>query len=90
MHSHVQPWFKADVEAILDEPDIAAVREGKYVGMHIRRTDKINDGVTLTPTEVRARRRNTRHVLPDENRIHDDARGGNLQRNPKTCNWPLQ
>lgn len=40
LHSNVQPWFKADVQAILDEPDVAAVREGKYVGMHIRRGDK--------------------------------------------------
>eukprot|EP00903_Cladosiphon_okamuranus_P007629 g7398.t1 len=40
LNSHVQPWFKDDVQAILDEPDVAAVREGKYVGMHIRRGDK--------------------------------------------------
>eukprot|EP00903_Cladosiphon_okamuranus_P007625 g7394.t1 len=52
IYSHAQPWFKADVQAILDEPDIAALREGKYVGMHIRRTDKlIYDGAQLTPTE---------------------------------------
>eukprot|EP00903_Cladosiphon_okamuranus_P007636 g7405.t1 len=52
MHSHLQPWFKADVQAILDEPDIAALRQGKYVGMHIRRTDKlIYDGAQLTPTK---------------------------------------
>lgn len=53
MYSHVQPWFKADIQAILDEPDIAALRRGRYIGMHIRRTDKlIYDGAKLTPTEV--------------------------------------
>eukprot|EP00903_Cladosiphon_okamuranus_P007624 g7393.t1 len=52
MHSYLQPWFKADVQSMLDEPDIAALREEKYVGMHIRRTDKIiYDGATFTPTE---------------------------------------
>ena len=53
--AYFQPWFKADVEAILAEPDIAAVRAGKYVSMHIRRTDKqLFDGDPLTETEVGA------------------------------------
>ncbi|CAM9879742.1 unnamed protein product [Ectocarpus sp. 8 AP-2014] len=43
LHTHIQPWFKADVQAILDEPGIAAMRSGKYVGLHIRRTDKANE-----------------------------------------------
>eukprot|EP00903_Cladosiphon_okamuranus_P007627 g7396.t1 len=55
--SHLQPWFKADVEAILAEPDIAAVRAGTYVSMHIRRTDKqIYDGGPFTETEEYFRR----------------------------------
>ncbi|CAM9674084.1 unnamed protein product [Ectocarpus fasciculatus] len=51
LHSYLQPWFKADIQRILDEPDIAEMRNGKYVGMHIRRTDKANE-VKLTKTEV--------------------------------------
>lgn len=57
LSSHVQPWFKADVEALLAEPDIAAVRTGKYVSMHIRRTDKqIYDKDPFTETEVKKRK----------------------------------
>ena len=52
LHSHLQPWFKADVHAILDEPDVAAVREGRYVGMHIRRGDKKIEA-TRVRTQVR-------------------------------------
>ncbi|CAM9255484.1 unnamed protein product [Ectocarpus sp. 12 AP-2014] len=40
LQSHLQPWFKADVQHILDEPATAAVRNGTYLSMHIRRTDK--------------------------------------------------
>lgn len=40
LQSHLQPWFKADVQRILDEPGTAAVRNGTYLSMHIRRTDK--------------------------------------------------
>lgn len=43
LHTNIQPWFKADVQAILGEPDIATMRSGKYVGLHIRRTDKANE-----------------------------------------------
>lgn len=65
LHSHLQPWFTADVQAIRDEPDIASLMEGNYVGIHIRRTDKLiydGGGKEAIPTEVRARR-NIRHVL---------------------------
>ncbi|CAM9383799.1 unnamed protein product [Ectocarpus sp. 6 AP-2014] len=51
LHTHIQPWFKADVQAILDEPDIAAMRSGKYVGLHIRRTDKANE---VQPVKTKA------------------------------------
>lgn len=54
LHEHLQPWFKADAQAVLDEPDIAALRGSKYVSMHIRRTDKqIYDGASFTETMVR-------------------------------------
>lgn len=56
LNSHLQPWFEADVQALLAEPDIAAVRAGKYVSMHIRRTDKqIFDRDPFTETEVHNR-----------------------------------
>lgn len=51
LHSHHPPWFKADVQAILDEPDIAAMREGIYVGMHIRRGDKKYEARATTTKE---------------------------------------
>ncbi|CAN0323174.1 unnamed protein product [Ectocarpus sp. 12 AP-2014] len=51
--SNLQPWCKADVQAILDEPEIAALRSGHYVSMHIRRTDKISiDQAEFTTTET--------------------------------------
>ncbi|CAM9127186.1 unnamed protein product, partial [Ectocarpus sp. 4 AP-2014] len=40
LQSHLQPWFKRDVQHVLDEPGTAAVRNGTYLSMHIRRTDK--------------------------------------------------
>ncbi|CAN0115382.1 unnamed protein product [Ascophyllum nodosum] len=43
-HSHWQPWVKRDIQAILDGPTIAPVRDGPYVGIHVRRSDKINAG----------------------------------------------
>lgn len=38
----------------MEEPNIAVVKRGSYVSMHIRRTDKlIFDGATKTETVVR-------------------------------------
>ena len=53
LHSHLQPWFKADVQAILDEPEINTLRAEKYVSLHIRRTDKRLE-VKHTKTKVDA------------------------------------
>lgn len=39
--SYFQPWFKTDVNSILDEQEIDAIRKGKYVSFHVRRTDKL-------------------------------------------------
>ena len=41
LHSHWQPWVKRDIKTILDERTIAAVRDGPYVGIHVRRGDKL-------------------------------------------------
>lgn len=51
VHSHLQPWFEADVQAIIDEPGVTTLRGEKYASMHIRRTDKDLE-VEHTETEV--------------------------------------
>ena len=43
LHSHWQPWLKRDIQSILDEPATAAVREVPYIGMHVRRGDKLRE-----------------------------------------------
>ena len=40
IHSHRQSWVKRDIHAILDEPEVAGVRDFPYLGIHIRRGDK--------------------------------------------------
>lgn len=52
LYSHFQPWFEGAVRAILDEPGITALAQGTYVGIHIRRTDKILDEAEKTETMV--------------------------------------
>lgn len=52
IYSYFQPWFEDAISAILNEPPIAALRQGKYVGVHIRRTDKIVSEAKKTETEV--------------------------------------
>ncbi|CAM9804238.1 unnamed protein product [Ectocarpus sp. 8 AP-2014] len=53
MLSHLQPWCEADIQSVLEEEDIAKIRRGNYVGMHIRRTDKIiYDGAHITETKT--------------------------------------
>ena len=39
--SHLQPWLLDDMHSILNEPEAASVRGGKYIGIHVRRGDKI-------------------------------------------------
>ena len=41
LHSHWQPWLKRDIQSILVEPAIAAVREVPYISIHVRRGDKL-------------------------------------------------
>lgn len=41
LHSHRQPWLKRDIELVLEEPEIAPVWKEAYVGMHVRRGDKL-------------------------------------------------
>ena len=41
LHSHWQPWLKRDIQSILDEPAIAAVRGVPYISIHVRRGDKL-------------------------------------------------
>lgn len=39
--SHLQPWVLDDIQALLSEPELSAVRARKYVGIHVRRGDKL-------------------------------------------------
>ncbi|CAN0252203.1 unnamed protein product, partial [Scytosiphon promiscuus] len=41
IYSHLQPWFEADIRAIVEEDMIRPVRTGKYVAIHVRRGDKL-------------------------------------------------
>ena len=41
LHSHRQPWLKRDIELVLEEPEIAPVWKEAYVGIHVRRGDKL-------------------------------------------------
>lgn len=54
LQSFRQPWFEADIQGVLDEPPIAALRRQPYVSMHIRRADKKKEA-RPTNTTVRTR-----------------------------------
>lgn len=55
LHSFLQPWVKHDMRSVLREPDIVAVRAGKYISMHVRRTDKqVYNEAQKTETVVRS------------------------------------
>ncbi|CAM9886103.1 unnamed protein product [Scytosiphon promiscuus] len=41
IYSHLQPWFEADIRAIIEEDKLLSVRNGKYVAIHVRRGDKL-------------------------------------------------
>lgn len=41
MDSNRQPWVKRDIDKVLAEPRVANVRGGKFVGLHVRRGDKL-------------------------------------------------
>ena len=41
MHSHWQAWVKRDIQSILNEPAITTLKDGPFIGIHVRRGDKI-------------------------------------------------
>lgn len=54
IHSFLQPWVKDDMQSLLQAPDVAAVRSGTYISMHVRRTDKqVYEEAKKTETEVK-------------------------------------
>lgn len=57
MDSHRQPWVKHDINAILAEADIRVVREGNFVGLHVRRGDKLTKEAKRIEVEVSYARR---------------------------------
>lgn len=55
--SNFQPWLVGDIHSILSEPEIAAVREGNFVGVHVRRGDKVTQhNARKTASEARSTR----------------------------------
>ena len=54
LHSHRQPWLKKDIERVLGESEIAPVRAGAYIGIHVRRGDKLLHEARRHETEVGA------------------------------------
>lgn len=53
MDSHRQPWVKRDIDSVLSEASIAAVREGTFIGLHVRRGDKLLREAKRVEVEVR-------------------------------------
>ncbi|CAN0062939.1 unnamed protein product [Ectocarpus sp. 12 AP-2014] len=41
VYSNMQPWFREDTDSILRENNVASVRSGRYVAIHVRRGDKL-------------------------------------------------
>lgn len=52
IHSHRQVWVNKDMQLILDEPRIAALKDGPFVGIHVRRGDKIGLEADLYEVQV--------------------------------------
>ncbi|CAN0285974.1 unnamed protein product, partial [Ectocarpus fasciculatus] len=46
------PWFKEDIDSILQERDVDSVRSGRYVAIHVRRGDKLKREAKKTEVEV--------------------------------------
>lgn len=53
LHSHRQFWVKRDTRAILDEPEVAGVRDFPYLGIHVRRGDKLIDEAEAQDVQVK-------------------------------------
>eukprot|EP00903_Cladosiphon_okamuranus_P013102 g12221.t1 len=68
VYSHFQKWFENDIAAILNEPSIATLRQGKYMGVHVRRTDKLLYEAIKTETEE--------YFKAAAKYLHDAARQG--------------
>ncbi|CAM9367933.1 unnamed protein product, partial [Ectocarpus sp. 8 AP-2014] len=53
LYSNVQPWFREDTDSILRESDVASVRSGRYIAIHVRRGDKFLKEAFRTEVPVR-------------------------------------
>lgn len=58
--SHLQPWLVDDIHAILNEPEPAAVKGHRYIGIHVRRGDKLH-----TPQGKRIESEARSSAMPD-------------------------
>lgn len=52
LDSNRQPWVKRDIDELLAEESNAAVRRGDFLGLHIRRGDKVVREASLVEVEV--------------------------------------
>lgn len=42
--NNLTPWLEEDIEKALDRPQVDVFRREPYVGLHIRRGDKVAEG----------------------------------------------
>lgn len=59
-----QPWFKKDIQVLLLEPRIVAVGDAAYVGIHIRRGDKLVKEATKHGPRVRGKSEDKKRKTP--------------------------
>lgn len=52
LDSHRQPWLNRDIHQLLAEERNAAVRGGNFVGLHVRRGDKVAREAKLVEVEA--------------------------------------
>ncbi|CAM9858440.1 unnamed protein product, partial [Ectocarpus sp. 12 AP-2014] len=52
LYSNVQPWFREDTDFILRESEVASVRSGRYIAIHVRRGDKLLKEASRTEVPV--------------------------------------
>lgn len=55
LHRFKQPWMERDVANLLLRNDIRRMQASTYVGLHIRRGDKLKIEAHPVPVEVRLR-----------------------------------
>ncbi|CAM9810846.1 unnamed protein product, partial [Ascophyllum nodosum] len=82
LSSHRQTWLKRDIKRVLEKQEIGQVRDEAYVGMHVRRGDKLLHEAERHETEVSFEKRRyykavqwVRHGLTKTRVPIDDIKG---------------